>query len=92
MKNNVDPKQYIHLDNPFNREKPRETLRQFRSMPKLQQRNAHYGGPKRTLHGEFYTQPVNSSSQGHKLVAFSIAGEAGVTGGTDQTSGGCSLF
>lgn len=72
----MDLKQYIHLDNPYNCEKLRETLRPFQSMPNLKQRNPYSGGPMRNLHGDFNTQTVNSSSQGQKLVVSSVAGEA----------------
>jgi len=76
-KNKADLKQHIHLDNPYNRKKNcAETLRPYQSKPNLQQRNPYYGGPKRTLHGDFDTQTVNSSSQGQKLAVSSIAVEA----------------
>lgn len=89
---NVDLKQYIHLDNPYKCEKLRETLHPFQSMPNLQQRNPHYGGPERTLHGDFDTQTVNSSSQGQTLVVSSTAGEAYIKDGKMMHNGKCCTF
>jgi len=46
MKNYVDLKQYIHLDNPYNLQKLCETLHPFQPMPNLQQRNPILWGAK----------------------------------------------
>jgi hypothetical protein len=53
LRDYVDLKQYIHLDNLYNCEKLCKTWRPFQEMPNLQQRNPHSGGPKRNLHGDF---------------------------------------
>ena len=92
MKNNVDLRQYIHLDNPYNREKLRGALRSFQSMRNLQQRNPYSGEPKRTLHGELNTQTVNSYSQGQKLVLSCIAGEEHIKDGKMMHNGKCCTF
>jgi hypothetical protein len=61
-------------------------------MPILQQRNPHYGETKRTLHGEFNTQTVNSSSHRQKLVISSTAGEAHIKDGKMMHVGKCCTF
>lgn len=92
MKNNVDLRQNIHLDNPYNREKLRGTLCPFQSTPNLQQRNPYSREPKRTLHGDFKTKTVNSSSHGQKLVLSCIAGEAHIKDGKMMHNGKCCTF